>query len=145
MAIDSAASATDRSAEVGENIEASALEEQVDLENLRGRIETLLQILRMIRSQEQGRGRDANRAAHQFGETLAQIFTEDTGREPSRSNDPSREWLDAVNGPFGNFVMALNRQLPQGFQLTDIDNLVRHVVSRPRSGKIDKKTATSPI
>jgi hypothetical protein len=137
MAIDSAASATDQSAEFKDNIDASSLEEQVDLENLRGTIETLLQILKMIRSQEQGRGRDANRAAHQLVETLAQIFTEYTGREPSRSNDPSHEWLYAVNGPFGNFVMAINCQLPQDFQLTDIDNLVRHVVSRRRSGKID--------
>jgi hypothetical protein len=106
MAIDSTVRATDPSAEVEENSEAPSLEEQVDLGNLRGRIGTLLQIL-MIRSHEQGRGRDANRAAHQFVETLAQIFTEYTGREPSRSNDPSREWLDAVNGPFGNFVMAV--------------------------------------
>jgi hypothetical protein len=133
LAIDSAASATDQSAEVEENIEASSHEEQVDLENLRGRIETLLQILKMIRSHEQGRGRDANRAAHQFVETLAQISTEYTGREPSRSNDPSRQRVDAVNGPFGNFVTAVNRQLPQDFQLTDIDNLVRHVISRRRS------------
>jgi hypothetical protein len=132
LAIDSAASTTDRSAEVKENIETSSLEEQVDLENLRGRIETLLQILKMIRSHEQGRGRDANRAAHEFVETLAQIFTEYTGREPSRSNDPSREWLDAVNGPFGNFVTAVNCQLPQDLQLTDIDNLIRHVISRRR-------------
>jgi hypothetical protein len=131
VAIDSAVRVADQSAEA-ENSEASSLEEQVDLDDLRGRIEALSQILGMIRSHERGQGRDANRPAHQFVETLAQIFTEYTGQEPSRSNDPSRPWMDAVNGPFGNFVTAVNRQLPQDFQLTDIDNLVRHVVSRRR-------------
>jgi len=133
VAIDSAARAADQSAEVKENSEASSVEEQVDLDSLRGRIEALSQILGIIRSHEQGRGRAANRAAHQFVETLAQIFTEYTGHEPSRSNDTYRERGDAVNGPFGNFVTAVNRQLPQDFHLTDIDNLVRHVVSRRRS------------
>jgi hypothetical protein len=138
MAIDSAARAIDQSAEVEENSEAPSLGEQVDLDNLRDTIVALSQTLGIIRSHEQGRGRDANRAAHQFVETLAKIFTEYTGHEPIRSNDPSREWLDAVNGPFGNFVTAVNRQFPPDIQLTDIDNLVRHVVSRRRSGKIDK-------
>jgi hypothetical protein len=136
LAIDSAARVAarviDQSAEVDETSEVSSLEEQVDLDNLRGRIGALSQTLGIMRSHEQGRGRDANRAAHQFVETLAQIFTEYTGREPSRSNDPSRQWLDAVNGPFGNFVIAVNRQLPKDLQLTDIDNLVRHLVSRRR-------------
>jgi hypothetical protein len=133
VAIDRAARAeVDNSAEVEKNPEISSLEEQVDLENLRGRIAALSRILAIIQSQEQGRGRDANRAAHKFVETLAQIFIEYTGHEPSRSNDPYRERGDAVNGPFGNFVTAVNRQLPQDFQLTDIDNFVRHVVSRRR-------------
>src|SRR5262249_34977610 len=121
-----------------------SLEEQVDLENLRGRIGALLQILGKIRSQEQGRGRHANRAAHQFAETLAQIFTEYTGQEPRRSNSPSHQWVDAVNGPFGNFVKESNRQLPRDFQLPDIDNLVRLGVSRRRA-KSTKKVAISPI
>jgi hypothetical protein len=132
-AIDSAARAADQSAEVEENSEAPSLEEQVDLENLRDRIGALSQTLGTIRSQEQGRGRGANRAAHQFVETLAQIFIKYTGHQPSRSNDPYSQQVDAVNGPFGNFVTAVNRQLPQDLHLTDIDNLVRHVVSRRRS------------
>jgi hypothetical protein len=138
MAIGGAARAIDQSTGVEENSEASSLEEQVGLDNLRDRIGALSQILRIIRSQEQGRGRDANRAAHQFVETLAQIFTEYTGHEPSRSNSPSHQWVDAINGPFGNFVTAVNRQLPRDSQLTDIDNFVRHVVSRRRAKSTKK-------
>jgi hypothetical protein len=112
--------------------EDDATRDQAEFDNLRPVLATISQAVKNIRSAERGRGREANRAAHQFITELARIFTECTGRQPGRNNDGSRDGVDAVTGPFGNFVKAVNCQIPKAFRLADIDNLIRHEVSRRR-------------
>jgi hypothetical protein len=96
-----------------------------DFDNLKPRFEALSQAVKKIRSIEQGKGADAERAKHQFIADLGQIFTECTGK--ALRNEGSRK---GVTRPFGSFVKALARQLPERYQLTDIDNLIRHEISR---------------
>jgi hypothetical protein len=115
-----------------EEDEEEAIRDQTEFDNLKLILTTISQAAENIRSIERARGREANRAAHQFVAELARIFTECTGRQPGRNNDGSRDGVDAVTGPFGNFVKAVHCQIPKTFQLVNIDNLIRHEVSRRR-------------
>jgi hypothetical protein len=115
-----------------EKEEEDAIRDQAEFDNLKLVLTTISQAVKNIRSIEQGRGREARRPAHQFVAELARIFTECTGRQPGRNNDGSRDGVDAVTGPFGNFVKAVNCQIPKALQLVNIDNLIRHEVSRRR-------------
>jgi hypothetical protein len=101
-----------------------------DSEEAIAALEWLISRLADIRSAEGGRGRDANRAAHQLIADLAQIFEECTRQPPTRSN--LADGSD-INGPFGKFVKAVDVQLP-AFRLPDIDNLIRQEVARRRTG-----------
>ncbi len=92
--------------------EEETIREKAEFDNLRLVLATISQAVKNIRSAEGGRGREANRAAHQFVAELARIFTECTGRQPGRNNDGSHDGLDAVTGPFGNFVKAVRPDPP---------------------------------
>jgi hypothetical protein len=98
---------------------------KLDFDFLGPRFEALSRAVKKTRSLEQGRGADADRAQHQFIADLAQIFTECTGNE--LSNEGFRK---GVPRPFGDFVKAVNCQIVERYQLTDIDNLIRHEMSR---------------
>jgi hypothetical protein len=108
--------------------------ESYQLRNLWQLLQTSLAATSSIRIAESGRGKDADRAAHELIANLANIFKYSTGRRPRRINDPTRTKNRAVIGHFGNFVRAVDKQIPMAFRLKDIDNLIRSFVSaRSRS------------
>jgi hypothetical protein len=100
-----------------------------DLERLRADLDELGRLVGRVRADEPKGGRDANRAAHGFVTGLGQLFTDWTGKPLSRVNAGDRSGNDAVAGPFGRFVKAVNSLLPKDFQLGDIDNLIRACVA----------------
>jgi hypothetical protein len=98
-----------------------------DLERLRGNLEETRELVSRVRDDEPKAGKDANRAGHSLVASLGRVFTEFTGHAPRRSNDSL-----GVSGPFGIFVMAVNRRIPKDFRLVDVDNFIRrHVESQP--------------
>jgi hypothetical protein len=116
-------------AEVSDLVDIEELTATLNVEGLTAALETFSCALKKIGKVERGRGKDANRAAHQLVAELGQIFSECTGRLPSRNKSRARS--RAVTGPFGRFVNAVNQQLP--VPLRDVDNLIRHEVARQRS------------
>jgi hypothetical protein len=87
---------------------------------------------------ETGPGRDSDRSAYWLIARLADLFELCTGKEAGRTYDGSRVGDEAVSGPFGIFVRAVNKQIPKDFRLRGIDNLICLFVS---ARKLSRSTA----
>jgi hypothetical protein len=77
----------------------------------------MLDIVHQVRVDESGKGRDANRPAHNLVRSLGCVFEHLTGNKPARGYDKT--------GAFFEFIAAINKQIPGGFKLKDIDHLIR--------------------
>jgi hypothetical protein len=78
-------------------------------------LSALLGAVKCLETAENGRGTDANRPAHTLLDGLARIYKERTGKSPSKK----------IDGQFGKFVEAVNRQIPERFQLNGLEHLIR--------------------
>ena len=93
------------------------VEQAPDLAFIRDILNVLLAAVESVGKAESGAGTDANREAHLLVEGLANIYKKHTGKRPSKKLD----------GPFGQFVEAVNKQIPGRFKLNGLDHLLRGV------------------
>jgi hypothetical protein len=77
----------------------------------------MLDIVHQVRVDESGKGRDANRPAHNLVKSLGCVFEHLTGNKPKRGYEKT--------GAFFEFIAAINKRIPKGFKLKDIDHLIR--------------------
>jgi len=93
-------------------------------------IKPFVAITAELDEEERGRGRNGNRAANHFVDTLGSIFESATGRLPRRVY--SNYDADPVAGPFGEFLRAVDDVLPSGFKFGDLDHLIRAYGAKSR-------------
>jgi hypothetical protein len=76
----------------------------------------MLDIVQQVRIDESGKGRDANRPAHNLVKSLGCVFEHLTRNKPTRGYEKT---------PFFEFIAAINKRIPSGFKLKAIDHLIR--------------------
>jgi hypothetical protein len=88
----------------------------LDLEQIREALHGLLEAVDDARADE---GVEQHRAAHVLVKNLAKIYVERTGAAPSA----------APEGYFRRFVEAINRQIPENYQVVGLVNLIGEAVT----------------
>jgi hypothetical protein len=87
-----------------------------DFEQIRDGLRVLLEAVDDARADE---GIESHRATHVLVMDLAKVYVERTGVKPSA----------ALDGHFGRFVAAINRQIPENYQATGLANLIGGAVT----------------
>jgi hypothetical protein len=88
----------------------------LDLEQIRDGLRALLEAIDDARADE---GVGPHRATHVLLKDLAKVYAERTGAKPSA----------ALDGHFGRFVAAINRQIPENYQAVGLANLIGGAVA----------------
>jgi hypothetical protein len=88
----------------------------LDIGQIRDGLQALLEAVDDARADE---GVEAHRAAHLLVKSLAKVYGERTGAAPSA----------APNGHFRRFVEAINRQIPESYQVSGLANLIGEAVT----------------
>jgi hypothetical protein len=88
----------------------------LDLEQIRDGLGALLEAVDDARADE---GIGSHRATHVLLKHLAKVYVERTGVKPSA----------ALDGHFGRFVAAINRQIPENYQAIGLANLIGGAVT----------------
>jgi len=88
----------------------------LDLEQIRDGLRALLEAVDDARADE---GIGSHRATHVLLKDLAKVYVERTGVKPSA----------ALEGHFGRFVAAINRQIPENYQAIGLANLIGGAVT----------------
>jgi len=88
----------------------------LDLEQIREALHALLEAVDDARADE---GVEQHRAAHVLVKSLAKVYVERTGAAPSAAPD----------GHFRRFVEAINRQIPENYQVSGLANLIGEAVT----------------
>jgi hypothetical protein len=101
------------------------LPEGPDLEDIRRGLDRLLTAAKRLTKSEAGGGRDADRAKHLLIKGFAAIFEKHTGLNAKKSYWIARESSGdkAVKGPFADFVKAVNKEIPNDYQIVGLQNL----------------------
>jgi hypothetical protein len=88
----------------------------LDIEQIREALQALLEAVDDARADE---GVEQHRAAHVLVKNLAKVYVERTGAAPSAAPD----------GHFRRFVEAINRQIPENYQVSGLANLIGEAVT----------------
>jgi hypothetical protein len=88
----------------------------LDIEQIREALQALLEAVDDARADE---GVEQHRAAHVLVKNLAKVYVERTGAAPSAAPD----------GHFRRFVDAINRQIPENYQVIGLANLIGEAVT----------------
>jgi hypothetical protein len=88
----------------------------LDIAQIRDALQALLEAVDDARADE---GVESHRAAHVLVKNLAKVYVDRTGAAPSAAPD----------GHFRRFVEAINRQIPENYQVIGLANLIGEAVT----------------
>jgi hypothetical protein len=100
----------------------------LDIEQIREGLQALLEAVDDARADE---GIESHRAAHVLLKDLAKVYVERTGAQPSAAPD----------GHFRRFVEAINRQIPENYQVIGLANVIGDAVTAASRQQVSSGSA----